>query len=772
MSSARSQRRGGERVGPPLNRLVARRHDLEAAQRMLTQSRLITFTGPGGVGKTRLALEVAHRVVGKFPDGAWLVRLTDLSVGAGANDVEAAIVSALGISDQSATRPRDKLLSFLPERRVLLVLDNCEHVIDAVRLTVPVLLRAAPNLRIITTSREHLGVVGEVLRPVLPLSVPEPGTPADQLVADGSVSLLIERTAAVDPDFDVTGVNADAVIELCRLLEGSPLAIELAAAKLRSLTVEQVVERFRKRLTSLTASDVNAVSRHRSLRAMVEWSYDLCHGNAQVLWRRLAVFPATFDLELTEQICAFGELRAEDVFDAIDRLVAQSIVLTDRGAGTMRYHLPAAVREVAAELADQAGETEQLHRRHRDVMLRRAAEMLTQWCGPNQDNLIRQLSLDHPSYVAALHWSATTPSEGQAALELLGRLRYHWLTNGRLAEGRMRIESMLEAETSPSAARAHCLWVVTWIALLQGDQESAVPWLNELKLYAVESGDEVFAAHVRQWTALRALFTGDTTAAVRGFGQAVQDHAARGDREMELTARYMLASALVTDGATDRALAEARDAATLCEQYGERSAHAYAEWAAALAHWSLGHHDEAERSARRVLELRRTFGDGIAVALATDLLGWIANDRSQFGRSRVLLRTAKELWQAMGTSIDAFGPQLSGFAAAHTPTPTEPAPADMSRSARPMEVDEAIDFVLGVLDGVHRSARLPSEPLTKREFEVAALVEVGLSNREIAERLVISKRTADGHVERILAKLGFASRAQVAAWMARHPSPR
>ncbi|RIT45896.1 LuxR family transcriptional regulator [Mycobacteroides abscessus] len=748
---------------------MARRHDLEAAQRMLTQSRLITFTGPGGVGKTRLALEVAHRVQGKFPDGAWLVRLTDLSVGAGANDVEAAIVSALGISDQSATSPRDKLLSVLPERRLMLVLDNCEHVIDAVRVTVPVLLRAAPNLRVITTSREHLGVVGEVLRPVLPLSVPELGTPAEQLAADGSVSLLVERAVAVDPDFDVTTVNADAVIELCRLLEGSPLAIELAAAKLRSLTVEQVVERFRKRLTALTASDVNSMSRHRSLRAMVEWSYDLCHGNAQVLWRRLAVFPATFDLELTEQVCAFGELRADDVFDSIDRLVAQSIVLTDRGTGTMRYHLPAAVREVAAELADQAGETEQLHRRHRDVMLRRAAGMLTQWWGPDQDSLIRQMSLDHPSYVAAVHWSATTPSEGQIALELLGRLRYQWLLNGRLAEGRMRIESMLAAETSPSAARAHCLWVVTWIALLQGDHESPVSWLKELQSYAMESDDEVFAAHARHWTALRDLFTGDTAAAVGGFSRAVEDHAARGDREMEMTARYMLASALATDGAADRALAEAREAATLCEQHGERSARGYAEWAAALAHWLLGHYDEAERTARRALALRRGFGDGIAVALTTDLLGWIAGDRRQFGRARVLSRTAMGLWQAIGTSIGAFGPRLSGFAVAHTP---EPAPADTSPSVRPMDVDEAIDFVLGVLDGAHRSARLPSEPLTKREFEVAALVEVGLSNREIAERLVISKRTADGHVERILSKLGFASRAQVAAWMARHPSPR
>jgi predicted ATPase/DNA-binding CsgD family transcriptional regulator len=770
MSSGLGPRRGGERVGPPLNRLVARRQDLDAALRTLSQSRLLTFTGPGGVGKTRLALEVAYRAREKFPEGAWLVRLADLSVGAEVAEVESAIVSALGISDQSATGLREKLLSFLPDRKLLLVLDNCEHVVAAVRTTLPVILREAPQIRVITTSREQLGVVGEALRPVLPLSVPEPGTPAEQLITDGSVSLLLERASAVDPDFDITDDNAVAVIELCRLLEGSPLAIELAAAKLRALTVEQVVERFSKRLTSLTASDARSAPRQRSLRSMVDWSYELCPKSAQVLWRRLSVFPATFDLELAEQVCAFGEFGPDDVMDAIDRLVAQSILLTDRSAAAMRYHLGAAVREVAAELADQAGETDELHRRHRDAMLRRAGQMLQQWCGPHQDTLILQMGLDHPSYVAAVQWSATTAGEEQTGLQLLAWLRYHWLSGGRLAEGRMRIESMLAAVPEASPARADCLWVVTWIASLQGDHEQAQRWLDELAVVAEQLDDGMLDAHVHHWRALLAMFAGDLAAAVHGFGLAVEGHRARGDHEMELTARYMLACALTLDGRAEEALAEARETAALCETYGERSARGYAEWAAAVAHWTLGHLDEAERSARQALTIRRTLTDGIAVGLTTELLAWIANDRKQFARARVLSRTAADVWRSMGTTIDAFGPQLSGFAVAHSPHQPEPS-AIQRHGATPFHhVDEVIDFVLGVLDGAHRSARLPSEPLTKRELEVAALIETGLSNREIAERLVISKRTADGHVERILAKLGFSSRAQVAAWMARRAS--
>src|SRR5246500_5193237 len=772
MSGALGPRRGGERVGAPLDRLVARRHDLDAAQRALSESRLLTFTGPGGVGKSRLALELAYRASSKFPDGAWLVRLADPGIRAGPAEVDAALISALGISDQSATGPREKLLSFLADRKLLVVLDNCEHVLASVRAVVPVLLHAAPHLRVIATSREPLAVAGELLRPVLPLGVPEPGTPAEQLIADGSVSLLVERARAVDPDFQVSDDNADAVVELCGLLEGVPLAIELAAVKLRALSVEQVVQRFGQRLTSLTAPARVSATRHQSLRSMVDWSYELCPHNAQVLWRRLSVIPGTFDLELAESVCAFGELDPEDVIDSIERLVGQSILLTGHAAGVMRYRLLAPLREVAGELAEQAGESAELQRRHRDAMLERAQQVSSQWCGPEQDLLIARMGLDHANYVAALQWSAATQGEAQTGLLLLATLRYHWLSGGLLAEGRMRTETTLAAITEPSAARAECLWVASWIALLQGDGHQAQHWLDELAVLAKQLENPGLELHVQHWTGLLAMFSGDVDGAVRELRSAADGQRARGDREMELTARYMLACALTLGGHAEDALTISGETVALCEQNGEQNARAYAQWAAGVAHWTLGHLDEAERSARTVLKTHRMMADGIGVALTTELLSWIAYDRKQVARAETLAAAAGHVWRTLGTSIDAFGPQLSRFAAGHAPhRRTGRAPDDGRVGQRFRDLDDVIGFVLGVGDDRGKAGYADADALlTKRELEVAELIENGLSNREIAERLFISKRTADGHVERILAKLGFSSRAQVAAWMARRAS--
>lgn len=762
--------RRGQPVGPPLNRLVARRHDLDAAQQALSGSRLITFTGQGGVGKTRLALELAYRARDRFPDGAWLVCLADLSIGAEVAEVESTIVSALGISDQSVTGPREKLLSFLATRKLLLVLDNCEHILSSVRAILPIMLHESPHLRIIATSREPLGISGEMLRPVLPLSLPEPGTPAEQLIADGSVNLLVERAYAIDPDFELNDNNAAAVVQLCRLLEGLPLAIELAAAKLRALTVEQVVERFGQRLTTLTAAGTPSAPRHRSLRSMVDWSYDLCPKTAQVLWRRLSVFSATFDLELAEAICAFGELHPDDVLDSIERLVAQSILSTSRGAGTMRYRVPAAIREVAAELADQAGETVELQRRHRDAMLRRAQQTVGQWCGPHQDVLIEQMSLDHAGYVAALQWSITTPGEQQTALLLVASLRYHYLVGGRLAEGRMRTEAMLAATAGPSPMRGECLWVASWIALLQGDHNRAEQLLTELSALADELDDAQLAVHLHHWGAMLAMFRGDLDSALRGFQAAVDGHHEHGNRYLEVTARYMLACALATGGHAHRALQVSSEAAALCDQYAERNARAYTDFAAGLAYWTLGQLDEAEQSAHQVLTTQRAMGDGIAIALATMLCSWVAYDRNQPRRATDLSAAAEHVWRSLGTSLKAFGPGLSGFAKEHGPPESQTAHAERGHVAqRFRKLDDVIDFVLSAGES-RRAGREDSAPLSRREHEVAELIETGLSNREIAQRLVIAKRTADGHVERILAKLGFSSRAQVAAWMARRAS--
>ena len=643
---------------------MARRQDLATALRALADFRLVTFTGHGGVGKTRLALELAYRARDGFPDGAWIVCLADLTIGAEVAEVESAIVSALGISDQSTSSPREKLVSFLATRKLLLVIDNCEHVLTAVRATLTVLLRDTPKLRVIATSRESLGIAAEKVRPVLPLSVPEPGTPADQLIADGSVSLLLERASAVDPGFELTANNADAVVQLCRALEGLPLAIELAAVKLRALSVEQVVERFGRRVTLLNDTGQGFTARHRSVRSMVDWSYELCPQTVRVLWRRLSIFPATFDLGIAESVCAFGELHADDVMDSIDQLVAQSILSTSRGAGTMRYRLPAAIREVAADLADKSDETAELHRRHRDAMLSRATETLRRWCGPHQSVLIEQMCLDHADYVAALQWSMMTTGEEQTALLLSASLRYHYITGGRLAEGRMRMEAALAAFSESSPARGDCLWVTAWIALIQGDRQRAEELLNDLSFLARNPERPGLAAHLHHWSALLAMSYGDLEGAIGGYEAAIKEHRALGNPYLELTARYMLSCALAVGGFPQRALDLSIETRELCQQYGEQNAHAYACYAGGLAHWILGEFDDAERSARLALETHRTMG-GIGVALATSLLSWIARDRKQYDRCADLDSAASDVWRLLGTSIEAFGPTCAGFAEQH-----------------------------------------------------------------------------------------------------------
>jgi len=578
MTRAQAPRRGGNPVRPALSGIVARRHELEDVKRALGHSRMVTLTGPGGVGKTRLALEVGFRMQPGFIDGVWLTSLGDLRTDAGVEDVEAAIVQSLGMPDQSARAQREKLSAFLEGRQALLVLDNCEHVLAPVRALLPDLLHAAPRLRVVATSREPIGVPGEVLLPVRPLSVPAAKTPVGELVMDGSVALLVDRARAVAPDFEVTEENAEAVVELCGLLEGLPLAIELAAVKLRTLTVQQLVGRFGHRLTSLAGHGVGVSPRHQSLRALVEWSHELCSERGQVLWRRLSVFPSDFDLELAEAVCAFEALTADDVMDALERLVGQSILLTSREAGGMRYRLLAPLREVAAEFADQAGEATELERRHRDALLHRAEHILARWCGPDQPDLLAQMRQDHASYVAALQWSAEAEGESLTGLQLLGSLRYHWLSGGLLAEGRMRIEAMLRKQTEPSAAATECLWMVIWIALLQGDHASARNRLEELE-QAAELPAHSRSVHVQHWRGLLTLFSGNPMEAIDYLRDAAEGHHTLGDDLfLELTARYMLATALLLSDRPGEALEVSTTTVAMCERCGDRSARAYAMW--------------------------------------------------------------------------------------------------------------------------------------------------------------------------------------------------
>ncbi|WP_188486548.1 ATP-binding protein [Williamsia phyllosphaerae] len=758
----------GTNTSPSLTRFIARRRDLASVAGALTGSRLLTLTGVGGVGKTRLALEFARRAH-DFPDGVWMVRLSDIETGAAPESVESALIAALDIPDMSATSPRGKLLLGLRAQTSLILLDNCEHLMPTLRVLIPEVLREAPGVKIIATSRESLGVAGETLHHVAPLDVPESGLTVPQLNANPSVALLLDRARAIDSSIELTEDNKSDFVTLCRLLDGIPLALELAAVKLRVLGIDQVVRRFGFHLTALEAPPgATTDSRHRSLRAMVDWSYRLCTPETQALWRRISVCTSDVDIELIESMAA-ADVEPPDLLGLVESLVSQSILLTERDGGEMRYRLPAPLRDYGLELAESSGEIATFTRDHREALSRRAEQAFHGWCSDRQRTLLRQMRMDHPGYVAAIEWSLTTPGEQAAGLRLVARLRWHWLSGGLLAEGRIRSDAALARVSEPGIDRAQCLFANVWIALIQGDPGASATYLADLSSVAERLADPRIAVDVVQGNAMLALFTGDISGAIEGFEQAAQRYASISERYMQLTAGYLLASAHVLTGDPRRALEASEQVIRLSEATGEGSARSYALWVRGLAQWQAGSLDDAQRSVDAALAIQAELLDSICTALCMHLLACIAFDRGDVDRADELSRVADRTWSALGTSLEAFGAPLADLLREriprqHTPdAPVVAAPVGASQQ----HPSEGLAQVMRTRARAVSSSSI-TQILTKREAEVAALVTDGLSNRDIAARLTISKRTADGHVERILAKLDLTSRHQVAGWLARN----
>jgi predicted ATPase/DNA-binding CsgD family transcriptional regulator len=727
------------------------------------------------VGKTRIAGEVASRVRRAFTGGVCLAALADLDAGAGRNSVAGAVLAALSVSNQSARGSDDALLDFLRDRQLLVVLDNCEHLLEAAAKLVVDMLAAAPAVRILATSREALGIAGEQVCLIPPLATPDPDRAysSRELRAFESVTLLLERACAVDPRFAITSANAEVVAQLCAQLDGMPLAIELAATRLRSLSVAQMVRRLENRFSLLSAGDRAALPRQRSLRAVIDWSYDLCTPPTRLLWNRLAVFPASFDIDAAEAVCGFGDLEGTQVFEGVDRLVAQSVLLTDRAAESVRYRLPATVREYAAERLVESGELGELKRRQRDYFLARATAIFRDWAGPAQVGALREMHADHANLVSALRWSAGTEGEHTAGIELATMLCYHWLPGGFLADGRRWLELLLAKSTGGMPAEGDALWVLSWVTLIQGDREGAARHLAALRLVAEQRADPGLRIHVWHWTALYDVFCGRAHEAVAGLERAVSGRRERGDHALELTARFMLAYALVYDGRLPEALEASSQAVELSARRGERFNQGWALWTASIARWKLGDRDGAERDARAVLEIQREFQDRVCAAVTVAVLAWVATSRRQFKRAAELAAISDSVCTDIGTSLRAFGPRLYADAqwCARTVAANlgEAAVASLARTVRPASFIEAIDRALDPDAGARVAGRREKggagSPLTSRELEVARLVALGLSNRAVAERLVIAPRTADGHVQQILSKLGVNSRARIATWV-------
>jgi predicted ATPase/DNA-binding SARP family transcriptional activator len=460
---------------------IGRERERLEVKRLLAMTRLLTLTGVGGSGKTRLAIELARDLAGAYPDGAWLVELASLSDPA---LVPQAVARALGVREQPGRQLTETLEDALRGRKMFLVLDNCEHLIEAVVRLVDVLLDSCPHLRVLATSRETLGAAGEVAWVVPSLTVPEAST-TDKLEGYEAVRLFVERARQRDPSFVLTSRSGPAVAQVCRRLEGIPLAIELAAARMGALSVEQVAERLEDPLKLLGVGSRTA-ARQRTLRAALGWSHDLLGDAERKFFCRLSVFAGGWTLEAAEEVCSGEGVERDHALDLLSRLVDKSLVVAEvEQEGAMRYRMLEPVRQYARERLEEGGMVEWLRGRHAGYYLKLAEEPGGEDADPRMKGSppvawLKRMGTEHANLRAALGWSLDTDAE-ELGLRLAVALWWFWHTLGTLIEGRRYLEGAVSNSSSPAAARlrARALNGAAGIVIPQGDYEAAIAFAQE-----------------------------------------------------------------------------------------------------------------------------------------------------------------------------------------------------------------------------------------------------------------------------------------------------
>ncbi|RSZ61596.1 LuxR family transcriptional regulator [Corynebacterium hylobatis] len=763
-------RQGPLRPQTAVTNFVGRERKLAEARNLLVESRLVTMIGPGGVGKTRLATELAERTGQVFADGVWLAGLDSLQSG---ERVASIVADALQIPDQSNRTASERVTSYVADKELLLVLDNCEHVLEAAAELVVAMLATGPRVRVLATSREPLGIAGEQICVVPPLSTPPLNDGNSSAVQDieqfESVAMLVERARQVVPDLAVTDSNRDAIAQLCVQLDGIPLAIELAATRLRTLSPRQLLQRLDRRFQLLTRGDRTSLPRQQTLQALISWSFDLCTSAEQLLWRRLSIFPGAFDLDAAEEVCGFGELSPDEIFDFLDQLVSKSIVLAEHDSDQVNYRMLMTIREYGAQLPTDEDELMLLRSRHRDVYLKRVVARAEEWCGSGQAEALAATRRERPNLMVAMDWSLTTPGGHDAAAQMGSKLRYHWVSGKYLSDGRQTMERILRQGELSRRERGTASWAISWVCLIQGDHDAAAEHLEVARGIAEELGDPVMLGHYQHWKALHHLFIGELPTAIELYRTAVASHEAADRVAEQLLAMFQLVMALAFNGEAETGLAVARQARELAERYDERWNLSFIWWITGVCHWHLGDYAAAKQCALQALEIQRDFHDLICTAMSIEVLCWTAVSTGEYERGWKLAEAADSVWRNMGTSLLAFGPHIAKVTqdtvAACRDALKLPA-GQMPKLPDSLTVSEAFAVALDSSSSPRgKVVRTEDGPLTTRELEVAEFVARGLTNREIAQELVLSRRTVDGHVERILAKLSFSSRTQVATWI-------
>ncbi|HVV11271.1 ATP-binding protein [Amycolatopsis sp.] len=749
-----------------LTSFVGRRKEIAALKTVISSSRLVTLTGVGGVGKTRLARRVGRELTAGFPHGVWFV---DLARAAEPGLVANVVAEALGVPDQSALSPESALVEFLAERKLLLILDNCEHLLQACAALVATVLRAADGVVVLATSRESLGVLGEHSWPVPPLSMPDLANVAPSkggyVYGYEALELLEERARAVRPDFTLGPASRPVAAQLCQRLDGLPLAIELAAVRLRAMSLEQIVSRLEDRYRLLCTGNRGGPARHQTLRGAVDWSFDLCSESEKALWARLSVFAGAFALVDAEVVCADESIAREEIFEVLSSLVEKSIVLREGTDEHPRYRLLETIKAYGHERLVADGAAVAASRRHRDYYLDLAERSEAGWFGADQVRWCARLQDAQANFWTALDFCLTTPGEVSIGLRMAGALIFFWNACGHLKDGRYWLGRVLDAAVEPSREKAKALWVNGYVAMTQGDNASAMTSFANCLELAAALDDPVARAYSQQFRGSAEQFKGNLGEAETLLADAVDAHRASGAvNSLTLLAVSQLAFVSCLVGKADRAIELCEDVHAVSAVHGEQWALSWANWVRGLAQWTLGDHGAAAVALGESLTAKHALNDRLGMSACVELLAWVSCEDGDFRRAGQFLGVAEALWASIGHPLfgsakllaihDQYVERLRGALGAKT---FERCHAHGEQVA----VADVLTFVS------ERAPATDDEPrLTPRERQVAGLIAEGLTNKQIATRLVISQRTAEGHVEHVLAKLGFQSRAQVAAWFA------
>jgi len=802
------------------NSFIGRERDLADLADMLGRSgrvRALTLCGSAGIGKTRLALRLAVALQPGYPDGAWFVDLAEIEP-ARAGDARAGLVAlltaALGIRAEPDRPLADTLCEALRPRILLLILDTCERLVTECADLVHRLLLECPGVRVIATSREPLRVRGETMWRVPPLGLPAAADTLDganataAAAASESVQLFLARAATVRPGLAIDEANVSTIADICRTVDGVPLAIELAAARLRALSVEQISERLTDKFGLLASGDRTAPPRQQTLRAAVEWSYDLLTEQERLLLRRLSVFHG-WSLPMAERVCTGGPIDLPDVLELLTALIDKSLVSLDGElGGEVRYRLLDTVRELAAEQAATAAEMTGLRRSHRDCMLEIGEDIASRafvrgepsW--PVRVAMYHRVRADRADFYQALAWCAER-GDADEGLRLCHSLSGSWLASGDLADGAAWLDQLLAA-TGPVRdcvlARAHA--VRAELAFEQQDYDEATR--HAQACLALSTATEGNPAAALRLLALLGLQRGHAQEALDSADAAVAAARQMPDDWEEGVALASRAVVLASQGRLARAEAAYQDALDVLKDNNG--------WGVANVLYRLGRlarsrddPDEAVRYFSEALAIYRQIDARPEMARCLAGVGWVhlaAHDlegaREHLTESmRLSLLTGQRLPIARGLSALAVLCDAAGDLARATVIASSAIVVFEAVGARSSAAAARLDSLIAaaraalgaatvtglVAEGArlspHQAAHLAAEsaamsappgctwpgPLTKREREVARLVAAGLSNRAIGAQLFITEATAARHVANIFGKLGFSSRAQVVAWV-------